>query len=259
MAPPLLTSDTLAVRHGFFGRAGGVSAGIYESLNCGPGSADAAADVAENRRRCCEALTADALFTGYQIHSADAAFIETAGQTRPKADALVTTTPGLAIGILTADCIPVLFHDPGAGVIGAAHAGWRGALGGVLEACIDLMQHHGAALEHIRAGIGPCLRPPHFQVGDDLVSAFIEKYPVSIRFFSPEATDGKYQCDLTGFAAWRLIERGLAGENISDCGQNTLSDPAKYFSYRHSRQAGHPDYGRNLSAIVLQKPPGKIF
>ncbi|GGD04306.1 peptidoglycan editing factor PgeF [Aquisalinus flavus] len=251
MAPPFLTSATISVRHGFFGRAGGVSAGLYEGLNCGPGSADAAANVSENRRRCCDALSADALVTGYQIHSADAAFIETTGQPQPKADALVTRTPGLALGILTADCIPVLFHDPRAGVIGAAHAGWRGALGGVLEACIGMMQQHGATPENIHAAIGPCLRPPHFQVGDDLVSAFIGKYPVSIRFFTPEASDGKYQCDLTGFAMWRLGELGLGEENISDTGQNTLADPAKYFSYRHSRQASHKDYGRNLSAIVL--------
>ncbi|NHK27746.1 peptidoglycan editing factor PgeF [Parvularcula flava] len=251
MAPPFLTSPHMNARHGFFGRAGGVSTGIFESLNCGPGSSDDSANVSENRRLCAAALEADALFTGYQIHSAEAVFVEKADQSQPKADALVTTTPGLALGILTADCIPVLFHDQRAGVIGAAHAGWRGALGGILESCVSLMQLHGATPANIRAAIGPCLRPPHFQVGDDLVSAFIEKYPVSTRFFTPEENNGKYQCDLTAFATWRLCEQGLEAANIVDTGDNTLADPERYFSYRHSRQAGHADYGRNLSAIVL--------
>jgi len=251
MAPPFLTAPDIKARHGFFGRAGGVSSSIFESLNCGPGSSDDAASINENRRRCCAVLEADALFTGHQVHSADAVFVKSLDQAQPKADALVTTTPGLALGILTADCIPVLFHDHKAGVIGAAHAGWRGALGGILEACVRLMRQHGATPSTIRAAIGPCLRPPHFQVGDDLVSAFIEKYPVSTRFFTPEKTGGKFQCDLTAFATWRLSELGLDPANITDTGENTLADPAKYFSYRHSKQSGHADYGRNLSAIVL--------
>ena len=251
MAPPFLTSPSLKARHGFFGRAGGVSEGIYESLNCGPGSDDTAGNVSENRRRCTAALEADALYTAYQVHSADAVFVDRPDQPQPRADALVTTTPALALGILTADCIPVLFHDPQAGVIGAAHAGWRGALGGILEACVSLMQQHGAQPAAIRAAIGPCLRPPHFQVGEDLVSAFTAKYPVSTRFFTPEQADGKYQCDLTAFATWRLCEQGLRPEHIVDTGKNTLADPAHYFSYRHAGQAGHRDYGRNLSAIVL--------
>lgn len=248
-APPRLACDAIATPHGFFERGGGVSSGIYASLNCGPGSGDDDRNVEENRRRCLIALGGTALVTGYQTHSSTAAFVSD-GAARPNADALVTDRPGLAIGVLTADCIPVLFHDGDAGIIGAAHAGWKGALCGILEACIDMMRQHGAKPDRITACIGPCLRPPFFQVGEDLVERFVKKYSEASRFFAEEP-GGRFQCDLVGFGAWRLRCAGLGCDHIHDTLGNTLADPARWFSYRHARQSGQDDYGRNLSAIML--------
>lgn len=253
-APHLTVKSLLldGVRHGFFGRAGGVSTGVYASLNTGLGSGDAPEAVRENRARCAQSLGIDPekLLTLYQTHSPVAVIVEKAwtGQ-GPKADAMATKTPGVALGVLAADCMPFLFADPEAGVIGAAHAGWRGALAGVLEAVIDAMIRLGAAPERIRAGLGPCLRQPNFEVGLDLVDAFLSKYPASERFFAAGVSAERRQFDLAGFGRWRLEEAGLAA--LDDAGLCTFGACQDYFSYRASRRAGAADFGRNLSAIAL--------
>ncbi len=259
-APPHLTAralDAPGLAHGFFGRAGGVSAGIYASLNAGPGSDDDRRAVAENRRRCAAALGvgADRLVTAHQIHSAEAVFIDAPWPDAPaRADAMVTRTPGLALGALAADCMPWLLADPQAGVVAAAHAGWRGALAGVLENTVALMVEHGAAPDRIRAALGPCLRQPNFEVGLDLVDAFAARRPGAERFFAPGVAADKRQLDLAGFGAWRLMECGVA--TIDDTRACTLGAPSRYFSYRAARRAAPADvavdYGRNLSAIALQ-------
>lgn len=254
-AAPRLTVDALSIEgvaHGFFGRAGGVSQGIYRSLNTGLGSDDAPGAVAENRARCAEALGVEAgsLLTLYQVHSPAVVVVTEAwtGQ-GPKADAMVTQTPGIALGVLAADCLPFLFADPEARIVAAAHAGWRGALAGVLEATIAAMQKLGARAERIRAGLGPCLRQPNFEVGLDLVEAFTANYPASESFFAPGASPGKHQFDLAGFGRWRLAEAGVAGlDDVEIC---TLGASQGFFSYRASRRAGEIDFGRNLSAIAL--------
>jgi len=257
MAPPFLTSPLLdlpGAAHGFFSRAGGVSKGVFASLNTGPGSGDDPAAVTENRRRCAEALgvPADALITNYQCHSADVVIVTEPWRSAPKqADALATKTPGLALGVLAADCMPWLFLDPEARVIGAAHAGWRGALAGVLENTVGAMETLGARRGRIRAALGPCLRQPNFEVGLDLVEAFQAKYPQAARFFSPGRNGAKRQFDLAGFAAWRLASAGV--ERIGDVGLCTLGASEDYYSYRAGRRRGEDDYGRNLSAIVLAR------
>lgn len=251
-APPFATSALLApVSHGFFDRRGGVSPPPFDTLNCGPGSSDKAENVIENRRRAAEALCPGAtLFTAWQHHSADAVLVTTPDQPQPKADALVTKRDDIVLGVLTADCIPVLFSAPSAGLVAAAHAGWRGALSGILESTIALMQEQGADPAEIRAAVGPCLRPPAFQVGDDLRGAFTGKYPESVQWFTSEPA-GRYQLDLVGFARWRMENAGLDPEKIDDIGGNTLAQPDRYFSYRHVGQTGQPDYGRDISAITL--------
>ncbi|MHA7871712.1 MAG: peptidoglycan editing factor PgeF [Hyphococcus sp.] len=254
-APPFLSSAVLAhdrVLHGFFGRTGGVSAGIYASLNTGPGSNDRSEDVAENRRRCAQAigLATDYVVTAYQVHSAEVEVLETCpDDARPKVDGLVTKTPGLPVGVLAADCMPWLLADPEAGVVGAAHAGWRGALAGVLENTVATMISLGAQPSHIAATLGPCLRQPNFEVGLDLLDAFIAKHPASERFFAAGAGPAKRQFDLAGYGAWRLREAGVG--RIDDLDRCTLAAPEAYFSYRGSRQRGEEDYGRNLSVIAL--------
>ena len=255
MLPPFKTAANFNhahIAHGFFGRQGGVSSGTYESLNCGPGSDDDPKAVIVNRQRCVDALGGDQLVTAYQIHSDKAVFTRTVFDSLPEADAIVTYKPGLVIGVLTADCMPVLLADAEAGVIGAAHAGWRGALGGILESCIHLMCEHGAKPSNIFAAIGPCLQLRNFEVGLDLLTSFTEKYPEAERFFHPGVSGEKRQLDLTEFGIWRLTQTGLLRKNISSLGECTLGDPNAYFSYRHSRRIGANDYGRNLSAITLR-------
>ena len=258
---PFITSPALekaGARHGFFGRAGGVSTDFYASLNTGPGSNDDPASIAENRARCARALgTAPArLLTLYQIHSAKTVVAEAPwpegerpGGAPPQADGLVTRTPGLAIGALAADCMPVLMIDAHAGVIGAAHAGWRGALAGVLEATVAAMTRLGAAPARVVAAFGPCLRRENFEVGLDLVETFTAKYPSAEEFFHPDPNPQKRRLDLVGFGTWRLRSAGVV--TIDDVNRCTLGRPDEYFSYRASRRAGAPDYGRNLSAIAL--------
>ena len=257
MAPPCLTSPILPFPHGFFSREGGVSSGIYASLNTGPGSDDAPEDVSENRARCARALGADAgkLLTLYQVHSAKVVTVDTPwphddkNAHAPEADGFVTKTPGITLGILTADCMPFLFADANACVIGAAHAGWRGALGGVLENTIEKMVSLGAKPENIKAALGPCLRQLNFEVGLELVDAFTDKHPEAEQFFTSGVSDEKRQFDLAGFGRLRLASQGVT--QLYDTGVCTLGEKERYFSYRASRRAKEPDYGRNLSAIVL--------
>ncbi len=256
MTPPFLTSPLLAAPnlvHGFFGRAGGVSTGVYASLNVGPGSDDRPDDVKENRRRCAAALGCDAdrLVTNYQIHSAEVVIVDAAWPGAPaKADGLVTQTRDLVLGVLAADCMAWLLADPKAGVIGAAHAGWRGALAGVLENTVAAMERLGADRCDIRAALGPCLQQSNFEVGLDLVGAFTEKFTDAETFFTPGKSTKKRQLDLAGFGAWRLRQSGVS--QIDDLGHCTLAAPEAYFSYRASRRRAETDYGRNLSAIVIR-------
>ena len=267
--PPFITTRTLhslgndnfPLRHGFFSRLGGTSKGLYNSLNTGPGSSDNPDHIAANRVLCAKALQGTAtktpeLVSLYQIHSAHVITIDenTApplwrDSTPPKADGMVTRLPGIMLGILTADCMPFLFADADNGVIGAAHAGWRGALDGVLEATIEAMQTLGAEPEAIRFSLGPCLRKENFEVGMDLVDQFLAKYPSAEQFFAPGISPEKRQFDLAAFGFWRLREMGvLNGEDTKIC---TLANSDTYFSYRRSRREGAPDYGRNLSAILI--------
>ncbi|OFX01605.1 MAG: polyphenol oxidase [Alphaproteobacteria bacterium RIFCSPHIGHO2_12_FULL_63_12] len=258
MSAPHLRSAVLSeagAAHGFFGRAGGVSTGIFSSLNTGLGSSDDPANAAENRMRCREALGADHLLTLYQVHSPDVVIVTDpwSGQ-GPKADGMATRLKGVALGVLAADCMPFLFIDREAEIIGAAHAGWRGALAGVLEATVRAMESIGADAGRIRAAIGPCLRQPNFEVGLDLVAAFAAKYPQTDQFFAPGASADKRQFDLAGFGRARLAAVGVGA--LDDLGVCTLADSGAYFSYRASRRAEEPDYGRNLSAIALPRPAG---
>jgi len=254
-APPHRTARILSeagARHGFFGRKGGVSEGVFASLNAGLGSGDAPANAAENRRRCADALAVAPghLLTLRQVHSPRAVVVEApwSGQ-GPEADAMVARRPDIALGVLAADCMPFLFIDPEAGVAAAAHAGWKGALAGVLESTVETMVRQGAAPDRIRAALGPCLRQREFEVGRDLVDAFCSKHPEAARFFAPGAAPEKRQFDLAGFGLWRLAVMGVT--RTEDAGGSTLAEPDAYFSYRASRRAGEDDYGRNLSAIAL--------
>lgn len=255
MTPPYLTSKLLAapgLAHGFFSREGGVSEGMFASLNAGVGSGDDPSAVRENRRRCAAALgiAPEGLLTNYQCHSAKVVIVDGPQEGAPaEADALVTNAPGLALGVLAADCMPWLFYEPEARVIAAAHAGWRGALAGVLENAVAAMESLGAARARIRAALGPCLRQANFEVGLDLLDAFTTKHESADRFFAPGRTEEKRQLDLAGFAAWRLESAGV--QQIDDTGICTLAAPERYFSYRAGRRRGDDDYGRNLSAIAL--------
>ena len=245
------------IMHGFFGRDGGVSSGIYSSLNCGPGSKDASESVAENRRRVVSALAPEAkLIRLSQIHSAKVHTLSASGNegaAKLEGDAMVTATPGLALGILTADCAPVLLADPGAKVIGAAHAGWKGALGegghGVLEAALDAMEKLGAQKARISAVIGPCISQANYEVGWDFRDRFLELGLKHRRFFVPSDREGHYRFDLPAYVAHRLTAAGTGTVEMS--GICTYPPENGYFSFRRTTHAGEPDYGRQISAIVL--------
>lgn len=240
------------IRHAFFGRQGGVSEGVYASLNCGSGSQDSRDAVTENRNRCASALDAQHLLSLYQIHSAQAVIVETpwALGLGPQADAMVTRVPGIALGVLAADCAPVLFADEAAGVIGAAHAGWKGAHGGVLEAAIETMESLGAERTRIVAAIGPCISQDAYEVGPEFFDAITRADPETGRFFEPAVRSAHWQFDLAGYVAARLETAGLAAIDI--LGECTYAQEAAYFSYRRTTHRKEPDYGRNLSAIVLR-------
>lgn len=247
-------SQETGVRHKFFTRQGGVSDGIYASLNCGPGSDDARAHVIDNRARAMAALgqEPDSLVTVYQYHSAEVVRVHGAWDLveAPKADAMVTTAPGVTLGILTADCAPVLFSDSETGVIGAAHAGWKGALGGVIDATIKMMVDAGAEVDRISAAVGPCIQQSSYEVGADFRSSFMEAGSGNDRFFGAGVSTGKYQFDLSGYVRHRLSECGVGSIEILDV--DTYADEARFFSYRRTTHLNEPDYGRQLSAVVLE-------
>lgn len=241
------------VAHGFFTRQGGVSTGIFASLNCGPGSGDEPANVAENRARVAEILGAKPthLLTVSQKHSAAAVTAKTpwAEGKVPEADAIVTATPGLAIGVLTADCAPVLLCDGEARVIGAAHAGWRGALSGIIEATVKAMQKLGAKPERTVAAIGPAISQKAYEVGADYRDKFVAEEPDSAPFFAIDEGSGEPHFDLPGYVAERLKRAGVG--TITDLGVCTYCEESRLFSYRRSQHHGETDYGRQISAILL--------
>jgi purine-nucleoside/S-methyl-5'-thioadenosine phosphorylase / adenosine deaminase len=244
---PLLRETT----HGFFTRKGGVSKGIFAGLNCGKGSDDDADAVAENRSRVATELDVapEHLRSLHQYHS-DVVVVadETAWTTNPKADAMVTATPGVALGILTADCAPVLFADQDAGVVAAAHSGWKGAIGGILEATLDAMESLGAARENTNAVVGPTISQRAYEVGPEFLERFLDEDPDHHRFFAGGQGD-RVQFDLPSFALHRLREAGIGEAEWT--GHCTYSDPERFFSYRRTTHAGEPDYGRLISVIRL--------
>jgi hypothetical protein len=248
-----LLSKLQGIRHAFFTRAGGVSPGLFASLNSGLGSSDAPANVAENRARMAAALGVkrEHLLTAYQIHSPDVVVAETpwAATQRPRADAIVTRVPGIAVGVSTADCGPVLFADAQARVVGAAHAGWRGALAGVAEATIAAMEKIGADRSRMVAALGPMIRQRNYEVGPELRAQFVAADAANERFFTASARAGHAQFDLAGFVAARLAQAGVNA--VEDLGLCTYEDVARFYSYRRSVHRGEPDYGRHVNAVVL--------
>jgi len=242
------------VSHAFFTRVGGVSDGIYASLNGGPGSSDAPARVTENRARMAAALgvATDWLVTAYQIHSPDVVTVDRpwAPSERPRADAIVTRTRGLAIGITTADCGPVLFADATAGVIGAAHAGWRGAFTGVLEATIAAMERCGADRARIVVALGPMIRQPNYEVGPEFVARFTAERGANERFFRPSTRPDHALFDLPGYIGARLRTAGI--DRVEDLGHCTYAEETRFFSYRRSTHRRETDYGRHINAIALR-------
>lgn len=249
MTLEIITSRALGpIRHGFFTRRGGASSGVFEGLNCGTGSSDQSDMVRINRARAAGAMgvAPDHLLTVHQVHSADAVVVAEVPGTPIRADGMVTATPGLALAILTADCQPVLFADPAAGVVGAAHAGWKGALDGVLEATVDAMEKLGADRARTVAVIGPTISQSAYEVGPEFVERFVDEDPDNARFFAG-GTGGKAHFDLPSYGLHRLRQAGV-GEALwtRHC---TYGDPARFFSYRRSVHQREADYGRLISAI----------
>ncbi|UWQ22668.1 peptidoglycan editing factor PgeF [Jannaschia sp. W003] len=243
-----IRSDLIAAPHGFFTRAGGASSGLYEGLNAGLGSRDQRGAVQMNRERVAAHLgvAPDHLHGVHQVHSADVVRVDgPLGEPRPKADALVTDRPGEALAILTADCQPVLFEDREAGVIGAAHAGWKGALGGVLEATLEAMEALGART--IRAAIGPSISQRNYEVGPEMLDAFLAEDAEAARFFANGEGD-RMMLDLPGYGLHRLRRAGVEAEWTGHC---TYADEARFYSYRRATHRGEPDYGRLIAAIRL--------
>ena len=241
------------IRHAFFTRRGGGSTGLYDSLNGGMGSADDPAHVAENRARMALTLglAGEELLACWQVHSADAV-LATRLWTRddaPKADAIVTATPGIGAAVSIADCGPVLFADPEARVVGAAHAGWRGAFGGIIEATVALMEAQGARRSAIRAVIGPLIRQPSYEVGEDFIARFLAADRSFARFFAPADRAGHALFDLPGFIALRLAEARVG--HVEDLALDTYADAARFYSFRRTTHRGEADYGRLIAAITL--------
>lgn len=258
-APRPIEAEPLAllsgIRHGFFTREGGVSEGIYASLNCGHGSNDATAAVTENRRRVAGALGvdtgSDAVLTVHQIHSA-AAVVADGPIPRgmlPKADAVVTRTPGLVVGALAADCAPVLLADAYARVVAAAHAGWRGALAGVTDSAVAAMEGLGADRRRIVAVVGPCIGPAAYEVGPEFEASFVECDPGYRRFFSRPVTGGRAHFDLPGYVVHRLEAAGIG--TVASAAHCTYESESRFFSFRRTTHRGEADYGRHISAIVV--------
>lgn len=247
--------DAEGIRHAFFTRKGGVSEGIYAGLQCGRGAKDDSREnVAKNRAYAARALGVgrEALVSCYQHHSADVVTVTTPWRPGkpPKADAMVTDTPGVALGILTADCAPVLFIDAKAKIIGAAHAGWKGALGGVLEATVEAMIGMGAERQRIHAGIGPCITQPHYQVDEGFRDTFLADDRGNARYFGPDPDEGHHRFDLPGYCQGTLKAYGVRHSYF--CGACTYADEERFYSNRRALHRGEGDYGRGLSAIVLK-------
>lgn len=240
------------VRHGFFTRQGGISEGLYASLNCGLGSNDDRARVLENRRRVCAALGGDheGVVTLYQEHGATALFVDkpVTGDL-PKADAIVASTPGLVIAVLTADCAPVLLADPKAGIVAAAHAGWRGAVGGILESAISEMERAGANRSAIVAAVGPCINANAYEVGPEFKAEAMTRDPASEGFFNRATINARAHFDLPGYVASRLARAGVAAS--LEAARCTYENESAFFSYRRTTHRREGDYGRQISAIVV--------
>ena len=250
MTLEILTSNALPVKHGFFTRKGGASSGVFSGLNCGHGSTDQSEIVAINRARVAQAMGVqpDCLVGVHQVHSAIAVPVDGPLSDKPRADALVTATPGIALSVLSADCQPVLFADPEARVIGAAHAGWRGALDGVLHATVDAMETLGATRDNITAVIGPAISQRAYEVGPEFLDSFLDEDPAYARYFINGEGD-RMLFDLPGFGLNRLRAAGVRhAEWTRHC---TFSDPARFYSYRRATHAKEADYGRLIAAITL--------
>jgi len=255
-APAALTAAGLSddgIRHGFFTREGGVSTGIYDGLNCGFGSSDDRDAITENRARVATALgvPAPALITIHQIHSADVTVVEAPWMPgdAPRGDAMVTVARGVGLGILAADCAPVLFADAAAQVIGAAHAGWRGALDGVLASTVQAMERLGATRAGIRAAVGPCIAQPSYEVGPEFFDSFANAGVETARYFAAGDREQHYQFDLPGFVQDRLLQLELGGVEL--LAHDTYADPGRFYSYRRTTHRGEDDYGRQIAAIAL--------
>ena len=247
---PALSAER--VSHGFFTRAGGVSEGLYRGLNVGIGSSDNREAVEENRRRAAMALGAEPaiVVNPWQVHSPDVVAIDRPFEgDRPKADAIVTSTPGLAIGVVTADCGPILFLDEKAGVIGAAHAGWKGALGGVLENTVIAMERLGAKRNDIRTVLGPSISQANYEVGPEFVETFVNADSGNGKWFAPSVKPVHSMFDLWGYTIDRLEKAGVEASCVNIC---TYADEDRFFSYRRTTHRREPDYGRQLSAIMLK-------
>jgi polyphenol oxidase len=253
----MLQSDALAklpgISHAFFTREGGVSAGFYSTLNGGIGSRDTVDAVIENRARMAAALgvAADRFLTPYQTHSPEAIIVDRPWSLseRPRADAVVTSTPWLAVGVSTADCGPLLLADPVARVVAAAHAGWRGALGGIIEATVNAMVRLGAKPARILAALGPMIRQQNYEVGADLVTQFVVADADNARFFTPATRPNHAMFDLAGYIRARLQRTGVSV--VDDLESCTYADAARFFSFRRATHRGEPDYGRHINAITL--------
>lgn len=251
MTAQFITSDALASHtHGFFTRQGGLSTGIYSGLNTGLGSKDDRDAVLQNRAMVSDAMGIESsdLTTIYQIHSADVVQATSSfGDTPPKADAVVSNTKGLGISILTADCAPILFCDAKAGVVGAAHSGWQGAIKGISSQTVKEMEKLGASAATIRAVVGPCISQKNYEVGEEFLENFLAEDPQHMRFFA-NGVDGKYQFDLPSFCLHALREAGVGDAQWT--GHCTYADADRFYSYRRTTHAGEPDYGRLISVIV---------
>ena len=253
MQPEPLTHPKLTVTHGFFTRKGGVSRGIHAGLNCGFGSDDDPNIIKQNRKKVADFLNvaSNNLVTIHQMHSADVAIVEKSWSNSyaPKGDAMVTTKTGIALGILTADCTPVLFADTINMVIGAAHAGWKGALAGVLEATVKTMEGHGAERKNIIAVIGPCIAQESYEVGPEFRATFVDENPDNEHYFQPSLTDNHHQFDLAGFINNRL--KNLVLGQCYDLAKDTYTVAENFYSYRRSCHSRERDYGRQISAIAI--------
>jgi polyphenol oxidase len=255
--PAFLKAGSLnlpGVAHAFFTRQGGVSEGVYASLNGGVGSRDETHSIATNRARMASALGlgAERLAVPYQVHSADALVLDRmweGDEARPRCDGIATATPGLALGVTGADCGMILFADPEAQVIGAAHAGWRGALSGVLEATVEAMERLGARRSAIAAALGPCIGPASYEVGPEFVAAFAGEGEDVSRFFAQSGKAGHAMFDLPAYIAERAARAGIG--RFESLGLDTYGDEQRFFSFRRATHRREPDYGRLVSAIAL--------